>query len=159
MLLQSLTIFRFHLMYHQRFAGRPDGGSRGPRFGGRPFNFGGCSHPSRHQAGTRLVPVNIESTTDSFMLTLFAAGLSKEKIQLSVQGEVLTIAYPGTTPVANDVSYTHQEFRDLAFERNFQLSGKVLVESIKASYDDGILTVTLPKDPAANPPAQTIAVG
>ncbi|RZK92302.1 MAG: Hsp20/alpha crystallin family protein, partial [Hymenobacter sp.] len=104
-------------------------------------------------------PVNIESTADSFVLTLFAAGLSKEKIQLSVQGEVLTIAYPGTMPAADSSRYTHQEFQDLGFERTFQLNGKVLAERINASYADGILTVTLPKDPAATPPAQTIAVG
>ena len=146
-------------MYYQRFQGRPDGAPRGSRFGGYPFHLHNCGRPGGRRFATQPVPVNIETTADSFVLTLFAAGLRKDKIQLSVQGDVLTVAYAGTAPAADGPRYTHQEVRDLSFERTFQLNGKVLTENISAQYTDGILTVTLPKDPAANPPAQTIAVG
>lgn len=108
------------------------------------------------------VPVNIETTETSFVLTLFAAGLVKENISLTVQNDVLTIAYQGADAASEDNDadprYTRREFRNASFERAFQLNGKVLTEGITAAYADGILTATLPKNPATNQPAQTIGV-
>ena len=131
-------------------------GQRGHR-GGPPWArfFSGAWQP---------VPVNIESTDTSFVLTLFAAGLTKENISLTVQNDVLTIAYQGTDAVpgaaeaAPDPRYTRREFRNASFERAFQLNGQVLTDDITAGYADGILTVTLPKNPATNQPTQTIGV-
>lgn len=144
------------------------------------FGRGSCGGRGRHgegAAGRRGIPpwarffegswaqapVNIETTDTSFVLTLYAAGLVKEHIQLSVQNDVLTIAYRSPAPPdgaeeAGNTRYTRREFRDPAFERTFQLNGKVLAEGIQASYAEGILTVTLPKNPAANQPAQPITV-
>lgn len=131
-------------------------GHQGHR-GGPPWAkfFGGASQP---------VPVNIETTENSFVLTLYAAGLVKENITLTVQNDVLTIAYQGAdaTPAAADAipdpRYTRREFRNASFERAFQLNGKVLTEGISAGYAEGILTVTLPKNPVTNQPAQTVSV-
>lgn len=112
------------------------------------------------------MPVNIETTESSFVLTLFAAGLVKENITLVVQNDVLTIAYKGAdaapeaeAEAAPDPRYTRREFRNASFERAFQLNGKVLVAGITAHYAEGILTVTLPKNPDTNQPAQSISVG
>jgi HSP20 family protein len=137
--------------------------------------YAGCGGRARHwgkhfghRAGPpwarQPVPVNIETTDASFVLTLFAAGLVKENIQLQVQDDVLTIAYQGadagpeTGEAAPDARYTRREFRNAAFERAFQLNGKVLVEGITAQYAEGILTVMLPKNPATTQPAQAIPV-
>ncbi|GAB3571328.1 Hsp20/alpha crystallin family protein [Hymenobacter daeguensis] len=128
-------------------------GQRGHR-GGHPWaKFFGAFQP---------VPVNIETTETSFVLTLFAAGLAKENIRLTVQHDVLTIAYKGTDAAPEsdeaDPRYTRREFRNASFERAFQLNGKVLTDGITAAYADGILTVKLPKNPDTNQPAQTIGV-
>lgn len=114
-------------------------------------------------AGESLVPINIESTDASFVLTLFAAGRRKEGFTLAVQQDILTIAYQGDAgadapDAAPDPRYTRREFRDASFERAFRLNGKVLAENIAAAYADGILTVTLPKNPDTNQPAQAISV-
>ena len=111
-----------------------------------------------------MVPVNIEDAADSYILSLFAAGLIKENIKLTVKDDVLTIAYQGDDqqPAAASTassSYTRREFRNASFERSFQLNGKVLAADITARYLDGILTVNLPKNPATNQPTQAINVG
>lgn len=108
-------------------------------------------------------PVNIEETDNEYVISLFAAGLAKEKVTLSVKNDVLTIAYPGPTQAGNpeaagQPNYSYQEHSQGAFDRQFQLNNKVLTNSISASYADGILKVTLPKNPATNIPAQTIPV-
>lgn len=115
----------------------------------------------RHAGGFGQPPVNIEENDDSFVISLFAAGLVKENVTLTVKDDVLTIAYPGdekSADTAGQSQYTYREHSLSAFERPFQLNGKVLVEAIVASYTDGILKVTLPKNPETNKPAQTVTV-
>ncbi|SFB93248.1 Hsp20/alpha crystallin family protein [Spirosoma endophyticum] len=133
-------------------------------FGG-PFGrgkFGGFF--GRHAGGFhQKPPVNIEETDTEFTISLFAAGLAKENVTLSVKDDVLAISYQGTDQPADDQpatagKYTYQEHSNRSFERSFKLNDKVITESISASYADGILKVTLPKNPATNKPAQTITV-
>jgi len=105
-------------------------------------------------------PVNIEETDAQYTISLYAAGLVKNKVTLTVKNDVLVVAYPGAEETAepNTSGYTYQEYTQGAFERHFQLNNKVLVEGISASYADGILKVTLPKNPETNKPTQTITV-
>lgn len=103
-------------------------------------------------------PVNIQETDTEYIISLFAVGLVKENVKLSVKDDVLAISYEGAD-ASTTGSYTYQEYGNRSFERLFQLNDKVITENISASYADGILKVTLPKNPATNKPAQTISVG
>lgn len=108
-------------------------------------------------------PVNIEETDTDYIISLFAAGLNKEQVTLTVKDDVLTISHPGTDPAAtaesvNRDKYTYQEYSQGSFARSFRLNDKVVTESITASYADGILNVVLPKNPATNKPTQSITV-
>jgi len=109
-------------------------------------------------------PVNIEETDSAYVISLYAAGLDKSKVTLTVKDDVLRVAYPGTSqegasePTQGGFTYQEYSFNQGGFERQFQLNNKVLVDSILAAYADGILKVTLPKNPATNMPTQTIQV-
>ena len=133
----------------------------GPAFG--RGKFGGRGH---HAWGAHRPPVNINETDAEYVISLYAAGLVKETVSLTVKDDVLTISYaPETAGADSDAGQTktgnttYQEFSHQPFERMFQLNNKVLVDTISATYTDGILHVTLPKNPATNVPAQTITVG
>ncbi len=136
---------------------------------GPAWGLGKVGGRGQHTWGAYRPPVNIEETGTDYVLSLYAAGLVKEKVKLTVKDDVLTISYAaapepdGTDSPASKTAMTgrvtHQEFSSRSFERSFQLNKKVLVESISATYTDGILRVTLPKNPATNVPAQTIMVG
>lgn len=121
----------------------------------------------RHAGGFAQPPVNIEETDADYAISLFAAGLNKERVSLTVKNDVLTVSYPNadggneqetSAETAEGGNYTYQEYKQGSFERSFRLNDKVLVEGISASYADGILKVVLPKNPATNKPAQTITV-
>lgn len=144
-------------------------GSTGRRGFGGPWGrgkFGGFwagQGFGRHGGGFHQPPVNIEENETSYTISLFAAGLVKENVKLSVKDDVLTIAYQGNDAAdqpnqPNISKYTYQEHRNHSFERPFRLNDKVLTEQISASYTDGILTVVLPKNPETNKPSQTISV-
>ena len=132
--------------------------SGGPWGRGRFGNFW-----DRQAGGAGQAPVNIEETDTAYVITLLAAGLSKEKINLSVKDDQLTISYQEpsaeTSAGPNEAGrYTYQEFGTRSFKRTFQLNNKVLTDSISATYTDGTLSVTLPKNPETTKPAQTITV-
>ncbi|QJD80923.1 Hsp20/alpha crystallin family protein [Spirosoma rhododendri] len=132
-----------------RFGGQWGRGKFGKFWGGRMGMFG---QP----------PINIEETDAAFTISLYAAGLDKSKVTMAVKNDVLTIAYPGAesdNQEPTDTGYTYQEFSPRGFERQFQLNGKVLIDQISATYTDGVLKATLPKNPETNKPAQTITVG
>lgn len=142
------------------FAGCGGRGRHGGRHFGQHGHRGGPPWARFFGGALPPMPVNIETTETGFVLTLFAAGLVKQNIGLTVRNDVLTIAYQGTDAENSeaDPRYTRREFRNASFERAFQLNGKVLTDGITAAYADGILTVTLPKNPATNQPAHSIGV-
>lgn len=108
----------------------------------------------------RRVQADIEETEGQFLITVYAAGLQKELIRVFVKDDVLQITYSVHEPSGTyHRIYTHREFFNRSFERRFVLNGKVIVDAIVAVYADGILKITLPKNPATNKPAQEINVG
>jgi HSP20 family protein len=102
---------------------------------------------------------NIEENETAFKISLYAAGLVKSNFTISVSNDVLTIAYQAVVTDATDKThYAYQEYEPGDFERSFQLNGKVLTDQLSAAYTDGVLIVTLPKNPDTNKPAQQVEV-
>ncbi|MDB5241833.1 MAG: heat-shock protein Hsp20 [Spirosoma sp.] len=124
--------------------------------------FGGYWGRSKFgRFGTQQAPVNIEETDTNFVISLYAAGLNKDQVKLTVKDDLLIISYPGHDQSANTDqpgNYTYQEYSQRSFERSFRLNNKVSTELITASYADGILKVVLPKNPDTNKPAQAISI-
>lgn len=139
---------------------------------GTQSNYGRCGHQgfgghwAKHWAkraqaggwGSRRIPVNIEENEQAFIISLFAAGLAKDKLKINVKNDVLTISYEAGENNAEQEQFIHREYNNSSFERSFLLNGKVLTDKISSAYADGILKVTLPKNPETNKPAQSINV-
>jgi HSP20 family protein len=102
---------------------------------------------------------NIEESDSFFKISLYAAGLVKSNFKISVNNDILTIAYnaPEVSQSAES-KFAYQEYAPSSFERSFQLNGKVLTDSISAEYTDGVMIVTMPKNPDTNKPGQEINV-
>jgi HSP20 family protein len=107
--------------------------------------------------GPRRVPVNIEETGDAFIIAMFAAGLDKSAFHISVKDDVLTIRYEAAE-ASHSRRFTRRELQQESFEREFALNGKVSTEAIDARYENGVLTLRLPKNPDAMQPARNVTV-
>ena len=119
--------------------------------------FGHRNHKMFNQA-FRKVPANIEETESNFVVELFAPALIKANLKVVTKDDVLTISYQSKDEPEAGKKYSRREYSNGTFERAFNLNGKVLVENISASYADGILKVTLPKNPETNIPEKDILV-
>ncbi len=127
----------------------------GEAFSGGFRKHGWAENMRKRMAGHKAV--NIAEEPDRYTLLLYAAGLEKELFSLSVSDDILTISYQPKAEEGKS-GFIHEEYQPVHFKRSFQLNGKVLTDDITASYTDGVLKVTLPKDPEAQQPAQEIAV-
>lgn len=99
--------------------------------------------------------VNIREDDRAFYLEVAAPGLSKENFEIKVDKDVLVVK--GSKEAEQEEkqdTYYRKEFSYGVFERRFRLPETVNVEDIQAGYNEGILTVELPKLEAAQVESQ-----
>lgn len=99
------------------------------------------------QLNNRVVPpVNIKEADAGFSVELIAPGLKKEDFKIEVQNGLLTISHEHkAAEVQEGEKYTRKEFTQASFKRAFTLPDSVNEEGINANYQEGILTLELPK--------------
>ena len=104
--------------------------------------------------------VNIIENDNQFKMELAAPGLKKEDFKISVNDNTLNISAEtkSETKESND-RFTRKEFSFNSFSRSFNLHELVNIEGINANYENGIMTVTLPKLEEAKPKAREIKIG
>ena len=90
--------------------------------------------------------VNISETKDDYMVTMAAPGLKKSDFNIDVEGNLLTISSEKEeTKEAKEATYNRKEYSYSSFSRSFTLPAEVMSDKIEATYEDGVLKLTLPK--------------
>lgn len=103
--------------------------------------------------------VNIRETDKSFVLEVAAPGYRKEDFRVSVENDLLTISCEQENKVEeSEKNYTRREFSYSSFSRSFTLPESVNADNIKGNYNNGILTIELPKKPEAAKVKKTVKV-
>jgi HSP20 family protein len=105
-------------------------------------------------------PVNIFETDAAYELSLIAPGLSKEAFKISIDKNVLSIAFEQKEEEATPTGkFLRKEFKTRSFKRSFNIDELIDTTSISAKYTDGILALNLPKKANSEQPAKEIIVG
>lgn len=90
--------------------------------------------------------VDLEEKDNAYVVQVDMPGLDKDKIDITVRGEILTIQGMRETVSQNQSgSFYTQERSYGSFSRSLRLPGPVDETAIKAEYKDGVLAITLPK--------------
>ena len=98
-----------------------------------------------------LVPhVNIVETKDSFLLEAEMPGVSKEGLEVLLEGNELTIVGRRQTGEPG-VGLVYRESSPRDFRREFVLDPSIDTSRLSATIDQGVLTVTLPKTEKVKP--------
>lgn len=91
-------------------------------------------------------PTNIFESQDDFQIELLVPGRLKEDFKISVDKKLLTIGYEAPQAKEDENrTVVRSEFSMQSFRRAFQLDEKINADAIEAKYENGILTVILPK--------------
>ena len=97
-------------------------------------------------------PVDIFEQADHIRILAELPGVKPEHVKLSVEGNVLTLSGTKEQVAEERTERVHRYERTYgAFERTFTLPATIDANNIKASYEHGVLVVTLPKVEKAKP--------
>lgn len=99
-------------------------------------------------ARTTLPSVNIIESNDDFRVEMAVPGMNKGDFHIELDNEVLKISSnkQNHEEIQEGERYSRHEFSYQAFHRTFHLPKSVVDESkIRATYDNGILRILIPK--------------
>jgi HSP20 family protein len=103
--------------------------------------------------------VDIHETKDGFQLMVELPGVKQEDIQVSVEGETLTLKGERRREAEVKEDQYHRVERSYGrFERSIVLPSVVDPSRVKATYRDGVLEIQLPKKEEAKPKAIKVEV-
>ena len=90
-------------------------------------------------------PVNIVERDADYRIEIAAPGLVKGDFKITFNKDILTIAVEKDVAVEGNDKILRREFSFLNFQRSFRLPNTIEAAGIRASYEQGILSVVLPK--------------
>ena len=108
------------------------------------------------------IPLDIVQEEDKYIVRASLPGIDPENIEVSVDHGVLTIK--GRTEAEaddqrEDGSYMVRERRSGSFSRSLRLPESVDADQAKPNFDNGLLTITLPKVESKKAKHLTVTVG
>jgi HSP20 family protein len=91
------------------------------------------------------VPASLYEKPDTYIVQVFLPGLNPEALDVQIKGETVFIKgdrqapqFEGATQIWSGIAYGH-------FEQAYTLPAAVAGDQSQASYEHGVLTLTLPK--------------
>ncbi len=110
--------------------------------------------------GVNTPAANILEGEQSFTIELAVPGFVKENINIELDNDRLTISSKENPTIDVKKKYTRKEFGYKSFKRIFDLPETINIKEIKASYEQGILKIELPKKEEAKvQPKRSITIG
>ena len=103
--------------------------------------------------------VDMYETKDDLVVTAELPGVNEKEVQLSITGDVLSLRGERTLNQGTKQESFHRGERWYGrFERHLSLPISVQADKVKATYRDGVLTITLPKAEEIKPKSIKIDV-
>jgi len=101
--------------------------------------------------------LDLYQTDDDVVVKAALPGMKADDVQINITGDVLSIK--GEMKEKNETkekNYHIREQRWGSFERSVMLPTSVVSDKAKAEFEDGILTITLPKAEEVKPKIVTV---
>jgi len=96
--------------------------------------------------------VDVKETKDEFVISAEVPGMSKDDIKINISDNTLTIkGEKKEEKKEENHNYHRVERRFGSFQRSFTLPTHIEDKKVKASYKDGVLTISMPKKEEAKP--------
>lgn len=101
---------------------------------------------SNEMGSVRRPPVDINETDGSVIVTLELPGVEKGDIEITSADDDLSVKAKRTAGPERDESVQRRELPYDLFKRTVKLPSGVKSEQAKAALNNGLLTITLPKE-------------
>ena len=120
--------------------------------------------PSRSYArvastSSRQTPVDLYRDGDTYVLSADMPGIDPQSVDVDIEGKTLTISAKRAQRGADSVTWLARERAAGEFSRRFTLGDGVDSSAISASYDNGVLSVSIPVSERSKPRKVAVTVG
>ena len=95
-------------------------------------------------AGYRF-PVDIYENADGYVITAALPGANPNEVEITTLDRAVTIAVEIKSPAAEGSQPLYREMTFGKFRRDIRLPGEVAYDRAEAEFQNGVLTLTLPK--------------
>lgn len=121
--------------------------------------FRGWADENDSLVGAWLPPVDVTETQDHVRVSAELPGVRPEDVKIQLENNVLSIRGEKQQEQHTESARVQRFERSYGvFERTFAVPSTVDADKISATYEHGVLTVTLPKVERAKPRAITVEV-
>ena len=119
--------------------------------------FRGFPQPDRALYGknaARMMKTDVKETEEGYEMDVELPGFKKEEIKLELNSGYLTISTEKSLEKKeeNKGKVLRQERYSGTMQRSFYVGGSITEEDIKAKYENGVLSLTIPKKEARKMP-------
>ena len=106
----------------------------------------------RDQAAAQVwrLPLDAYVTAEEIIVLANVPGVKPEDVEITIEGDTLTISGERPAPIEN-VNYVMQERTFGKFQRTLNINIPVDANRAEARYENGLLTLVIPKAEAAKP--------
>ena len=109
--------------------------------------------------GPRLMPMDLYRDGDHYVLSADLPGIDPGSVDIDVDGQLLTIRAERTLGSGQGVKWLARERQSGSFLRQLNLGQGIDTERISASYENGVLSVTIPVSERMKPRKIEVAGG
>lgn len=88
---------------------------------------------------------NLYETADSFVLQLPIAGVKPEEIEIAVQQSTVTMKWATQVRAPENATTHWSGFAEGHYQQSFTLPAPINADQAEATYENGMVTLTLPK--------------
>ena len=123
--------------------------------------FGGFFDDSffNESRNKELMKTDIKEGENEYTLEIEMPGIKKENVKIELSKGYLTISAENNNEVEEkEDNYIRKERHYGSFTRSFYVGDKVEMNGIKASMDNGILSITVPKEESEEPEKKYIEI-
>jgi HSP20 family protein len=99
----------------------------------------------------QLVPVDVYATSDDVVVEAVLPGVKPEEVDITVEGNTLTISGDTSAMIPAREGLLLQEIRRGRFVRTLNLPEGLEADKATATFEDGILTLRVPKAEQVKP--------
>ena len=104
-------------------------------------------------------PVDVYETDTDVVVKMELAGVSRESISVTVEGDLIRLAGERRDTQAGGQRVYHQlEISYGSFQRSLRLPAPVASDQATAKYDQGFLIITLPRQRPARPDPTAVPI-
>ena len=101
-------------------------------------------------ARTLRLPVDVWAGDEAYTITAYLPGVQPDAVEITFESDVLTIR--GEFPQSGDeTTFVKRELYRGKFERQLNFNVPVNSDAIEAGYENGLLTLTVPKAEVVKP--------